>query len=135
MNYFVTYIPVAMLLAVCAGIPAAVMHFLIYRRERKRLSGSPLWSAWASLQKELADTLHHPHPESKEMDKLLEKLETFASTGLSEISNPDRARLTNLLRERVDDPKQTQAERVRAEFLLFAMPRARKEQEDIHAAR
>ncbi len=129
MNTF-QYVLLVMALAFVGGLPAAALQFYFHHRDYK-LMNSPIWSAWSKLQKELADTLHHPHPESAEMDKLLEKLETFAVTGISEISDQDRARLTKLLRERVDDENQTQAERIRAEFLLFAMPRARKEQEDL----
>lgn len=114
------------ILALLVGLPGALLQLVLYKRERNRQKKSSLWMAWAALQSELAETLHHPHPESREMDKLLEKLATFTVTGLSEISEEDRARLTVLLREKVDDPNQRKEERIRAEFLLFAMPRARK---------
>jgi hypothetical protein len=120
------YTLLAMLLAFLAGVPAALLQLYFHRRERK----SPMWSAWSGLQKELVNLLHHPHPEAREMDALLEKLQTFTAAGLSEISDTDRARLTSLLRERMDDTAQTQSERLRAEFLLFAMPRVLKEQRD-----
>jgi len=114
------------LLAIVAGLPGAAVQIFLYQRERRRQKQSMLWQAWAALQVELAETLHHPHPESQELDRLLEKLATFTVTGLSTISDRDRIRLTSLLREKVDDQNQTKEERIRAEFLLFAMPRARK---------
>jgi hypothetical protein len=113
------------LMAIAVGIPGAILQLYLYWRERKRQTKSSLWQAWSALQAELAETLHHPHPESAEMDKLLEKLAKFTVTGISQISNTDRARLTELLREKVDDPTQKKEERIRAEFLLFAMPRAK----------
>jgi hypothetical protein len=73
---------------------------------------SPLWSA---LQKEIADTLHHPHPESRELDKLLEDLEHLRLT-------PEKTiRLKILLREKADDTNEDADERRRAELLLFVM--------------
>lgn len=114
-------------LGITLGIPSALLQLYLYKRERRLVRQSPLWSAWSELQRELADTLHHPHPESREMDKLLEKLETFTVSGISLISPVDRSRLIELLREKVDDPKQEKSEKLRAEFLLLAMPRAERE--------
>ena len=119
-------------LVLVAGVPGALLQLYLlylYRREKQEQRTSPVWSAWSELQNELADTLHHPHPEAREMDKLLERLQTFTIAGLSEITDEDRSRLRVLLRERVDDTTQTKGERVRSEFLLFAMPRAAMEQE------
>jgi hypothetical protein len=116
--------------AICVGLPGAAIQYWMGRRQLKRLQSAPLLSAWTELQRELAETLHHPHPEAQEMDKLLVKLQGLTSAGLSEISDPDRSRLRELLRERVDDPKQSKDERLRSEFLLFAMPRAQKQQEE-----
>jgi hypothetical protein len=113
-------------LAAIAGVPGALVQVWLYMLERRRQKKSLLWQAWASLQAELAQTLHHPHPESQEMDRLLERLQDFTLAGVSSISEVDRIRLTQLLRDKVDDPNQKKEERVRAEFLLFAMPRARK---------
>ena len=114
------------LLATVAGLPGAFVQAYMYFLERRRQRKSLLWQAWAALQTELSQTLHHPHPEAREMDSLLEKLETFTLAGVSAISHADRVRLTKLLREKVDDPNQEKEERIRAEFLLFAMPRARR---------
>jgi hypothetical protein len=82
---------------------------------------SPLWSA---LQKEVADTLHHPHPESAELDGLLEDLEALRLDAVK------TARLNTLLREKVDDKTQSEDERKRAELLLFIMSRVIKEREE-----
>lgn len=111
------------------GVPGALLQYYLIKRERRRITNSPLWSAWSALQSELARTLHQPHPEARELDGLLEKLETFTVAGMSTISSHDRTRLTVLLREKVDDPKQTKPEKMRAEFMLLAMPRAEEERE------
>jgi hypothetical protein len=113
--------------AVLMAIPSVITHILIYRRQRQMLATSPFFTSWARLQSELADTLHHPHPESQETDLLLEKLEKVTTFGVSTISVEDRSRLTALLRERMDDPAQTESERTRAELLLFAMRRVQQE--------
>jgi hypothetical protein len=109
------------------GLPGIIVQIFIYHRERKKLHVSPLYLAWSMLQSELANTLHRPHPESKELDGLLEKLETFAASGVSTISEDDRMKLTELLRQKVDDRNQPEIDRRRAEFLLLAMPRAQDE--------
>src|ERR1700719_3058349 len=57
---------------------------------------SPLW---AQVQARIAAELHHPHPRYKEMDKLLERLETKPST----ITNGERVRLKELLSLRAVD--------------------------------
>lgn len=114
------------IVAIAVGLPGAALQLLLHNLEKRRQKKSSLWMAWAALQTELAETLHHPHPESQEMDKLLEKLETFTLSGVSSINENDRNRLTVLLREKIDDPKQKKEERLRAEFLLMAMPRAKK---------
>ena len=75
---------------------------------------TPLWS---SLQRDVSQALHHPHPESKEMDDLLEKLELLT------ISKVEREKLIGLLRAIVNDESQTKEERNHAELLLFIMPR------------
>ncbi len=79
---------------------------------------TPLWS---SLQKEVADALHHPHPESQEMDKLLEKLEALVITA------EERSQLEKLLHRISRDTLQSEGERRRAELLLFLMPRVVRE--------
>jgi hypothetical protein len=113
--------------AVLMAIPSVVTHILIYRRQRQMLETSPFFTSWVRLQSELADTLHHPHPEAREMDSLLEELEKVTTLGVSAITTEDRTRLTTLLRERMDDPGQTESERTRAELLLFAMRRVQQE--------
>jgi hypothetical protein len=130
MNNLYYYIPLMICLAIIAGSPNALVRLYIYRRELNRRKESPMWSAWELLQNELAKTLHHPHPEAQEMDGLLIKLQGLTEAGLSQISDLDRTRLTVLLREKVDDPSQTKDERLRAQFLLFAMPRAQEQQKE-----
>jgi hypothetical protein len=115
--------------AVTALVVIVLRAGVIYRREKKMIRDSPLFSAWSGLQTELVKTLHHPHPESQPMDRMLEKLETFTVSGLSEISDIDRRTLTGMLRKVADDPSKSEVERHRAQFLLFAMPQAQREQE------
>jgi hypothetical protein len=105
-------------------IPSVAAQIYIAHRQRKRDQASPFWRTWQSIQKELSDTLHHPHKKSEEMDDLLEKLEALTITAA------ERDRLKVLLRKIVDEPKESELERTRAEFLLFAMPRVVKERED-----
>jgi hypothetical protein len=112
---------------IALGVPSAAIQWYLYKRERRLIKKSPLWSAWSDLQRELASTLHKPHPESQELDRLLEKLETFTAAGVSTISDEDRHKLTLLLIRKKDDHKQPKADRLRAEFLLIAMPRAQQE--------
>ena len=109
------------------GIPSALLQWYLYKKERQKIKKSPLWSAWSDLQKELASTLHKPHPESQELDRLLEKLETFTARGVSTISEDERKKLTLLLIRKKDDKKQPKDDRLRAEFLLIALPRAQLE--------
>lgn len=71
---------------------------------------------WATLQTKLADALHHPHPESKERDALLEKLEKLT------ITQDERARLRTLLAEIIENPAETVEEKAKAQLLLLAMP-------------
>jgi hypothetical protein len=91
------------------------------RGRRLRMLESQYSPFWRVFQTEVADTLHHPHPESRELDGLLEKLEALTMT------DSERDRLVQLLREIADDPNSE--ERSRAEFLLFAMPRVVRERE------
>jgi hypothetical protein len=120
---------VAALIALLVSVPGVVTQIWLYNKEKARQRASPLFSAWSELQTELAKTLHHPHPESAPMDKLLEKLETFTVVGLSEITDDERRALIGMLRKIADDKNQKDSERQRAQFLLFAMPHAQKEQE------
>lgn len=71
---------------------------------------------WATLQTKLADALHHPHPESKESDRLLERLEKLT------ITPEERARLRVLLAEVIANPNVSVEEKAKAQLLLVAMP-------------
>jgi hypothetical protein len=82
----------------------------------------PLWSV---LQREVTKALHHPHPESQEMDNLLIKLENL------QISGVETTRLNVLLDEKMNDEKQPDGERKRAELLRFIMPRVVMQTADI----
>ena len=76
------------------------------------MSVAPFWEV---LQTKMAESLHHPHPESLELDKLLEELENLTLT-------PERRhRLEELLRHKASNDRETKDERNRAEFLLLAM--------------
>jgi hypothetical protein len=77
---------------------------------------------WGAFQKEVAAALHHPHPESQELDSLLELLEK------RELSHIQRDRLTALLRQKADDKNQSEKERTRAQLLMVAMPLVVKEE-------
>jgi hypothetical protein len=79
---------------------------------------TPLWS---TLQAQIAADLHHPHPESRRMDFLLEKLERLTLT------HEETMELKKLAREIADDPKQSLEEREKAETLLYVMPRVIRE--------
>lgn len=71
---------------------------------------------WATLQTKLADALHHPHPESQESDRLLEKLEKLTITA------EERDRLRILLTEVIENPTVLVEEKAKAQLLLVAMP-------------
>jgi len=92
------------------------MLYLAYKRRKY----APFWTI---LQTQMADSLHHPHPESRELDRLLEKLENRPTNLLTD----ERARLEELLREKAADLNESKDERNRAEFLLFAMREVVKE--------
>jgi hypothetical protein len=91
-----------------------------------RLQSTLQWSAatpfWGAYQKIVADSLHHPHPESAVLDKYLEELEALSLT-------PQRRdELEELLRRKRDDQNESPKERDRAEQLLFIMRQVVKEQ-------
>jgi hypothetical protein len=71
---------------------------------------------WASLQTKIADALHHPHPESKELDGYLEKLENL------ELNDTGHKRLKILLQNIVTDPNVDAEEKAKAKILLAAVP-------------
>ena len=83
---------------------------------------SPLW---AQVQARIAAELHHPHPRYKEMDKLLERLETKPST----ITNGERVRLKELLSLRAVDthPDITPQQRSSAALMLGVMDKVQEE--------
>jgi hypothetical protein len=86
---------------------------------------SPLW---ATIQAKLADALHHPHPESRELDGYLEKLEKL-------ILKPDELpRLRQLLQEIIESPKPDIDEKAKAQMLLLAIPLATGERHNLIAA-
>jgi len=97
---------------------------MLWRMERQV---PPFWSVF---QKKVVASLHHPHPESAELDTYLEELESLT------ISDSRRSELVALLEAKRDNPNESSDERERAEILLFAMPRVVKEREDAaHVAR
>ena len=81
---------------------------------------------WATLQKQVADALHHPHSKDKETDGLLEKLEALTLT------QEERGRLEVLLKTKTTNPEESDQEKKRADLLLFLMPRAVQEEADKH---
>jgi hypothetical protein len=83
---------------------------------------SPLW---ARVQAQISNDLHHPHPRYKEMDRLLEKLESL------EIVPAERARLRQLLLERSKDmhPDITDEQRRSALIMIPVMEMVIKEKQ------
>jgi len=84
---------------------------------------------WQSFQTIMAKALHHPHPESQELDHLLERLESL------DIDDNGTERLELLLREKIADEKQSIEERNQAELLLIVMPMVVKERRKILQAK
>ena len=117
--------------AILASVPSIIAQFVFLRRQKKMFQDSPFFASWKRLQSELADTLHHPHPEAQETDHLLEELETVTLAGVSGISTVDRARLIELLKERAADTEESSSERTRAELLLIAMRRVEQDDKNI----
>lgn len=83
---------------------------------------------WGAIQKQVADALHHPHPEAAPVDELLEKLEALT------ITPDERSDLKNLLQGVVDDPDSPEEDRHRAAILLLTMPLVLAEKDKIIAA-
>ncbi len=79
---------------------------------------------WKAFQTGVADSLHHPRPESRELDKLLEQLEDLT------IDAKGTKRLKEILTQKSKDSNELPDERNRAQFLLFAMPMVVKEREE-----
>ena len=96
------------------------MGFLL--RQQRAINKRPFWQAFQSA---ISKSLHHPHPESREMDKLLEQLEALT------IDQWGIARLETLLKEKSADINQPDEDRQGAEFLLFTMPLVVKERESL----
>jgi len=91
-------------------------------RQQRAINNRPFWQAFQSA---ISKSLHHPHPESREMDKLLEQLEALT------IDQWGIARLETLLKEKSVDINQPDEDRQGAEFLLFTMPLVVKERESL----
>jgi hypothetical protein len=113
------------LFPVCLMIAQAVMLGALVttmRHNRKLRMAQPKYGPfWQVLETAMGDLLHHPHPESRELDKLLEELANVTLT------KARRDRLEFLLSEKAKDPTESKDERNRAEFLLFAMREVVKE--------
>jgi hypothetical protein len=105
------------LLGALVTISLAILGLLWKIQGRISILETQVTPLWAILQKEVADSLHHPHPESERMDYLLEKLEQLS------ITPEETAELKALARAKADDPNQSPIERERAETLLFIMPK------------
>jgi len=84
---------------------------------------SPLWAA---VQSKIAKDLTHPHPQFKQMDALLRKLEAMT------ITPDERTLLGELLEERIvsDDPAVNEDERDSATIMKIVMKKAEKELAD-----
>lgn len=84
---------------------------------------SPLW---AKVQAQISADLHHPHPQYKEMDDLLEKLEAIT------ITSEERARLEVLLVQRSHDmsPMISNSQRESAVIMIQVMKKVLREAEE-----
>ena len=87
--------------------------------------GTQMSPLWAQVQARIASELHHPHPRYKEMDGLLEKLETKPTT----ISMEERTELKGLLGQRAVDmhPDITPQQRSSAALMLGVMDKVLEE--------
>jgi hypothetical protein len=91
---------------------------VMHRNRAGRLRGD----FWKILQTRMVNLIHHPHIESRELDVLLEKLESDPNNKTGGGLTPaDRNRLEELLKEKANDPSESKDERNSAEFLLIAM--------------
>jgi len=91
-----------------------IAFWVMLAKSRKRMSVAPFWEI---LQTRMSAKLHHPHPESRELDGLLEKLENKPT----DLEPYERLRLEALLGEISANDEETKDERNSAEFLLIAM--------------
>ncbi len=106
-------------------VAVAIWMTILLRKAHHAVTYKPFWKVF---QSGVADSLHHPHPESEELDNLLEKLENLT------IDQWGTDRLKMLLRHKAQDTKQSPEERNRAEFLLFALPMVVRERELMETA-
>jgi hypothetical protein len=113
-------IPILVAIVVLFQAVICLWMVMLLRKAHTTISYKPFWQAF---QTGVAKSLHHPHPESGEMDDLLEELENLT------ITVNGTKRLKVLLREKARDTNQSPEERNLAEFLLFAMPMVIKERE------
>ena len=110
-TYWITAIS---LLFTQATLLAALL--IMFWRGKHQLELSPFWK---TFQTGVVKQLHHPHPESKEMDELLEKLEALT------ITREERKKLITMLRNIIKNPHSN--EHGLANFLLLAMPEVARE--------
>lgn len=90
----------------------------------KRALDRQMTPFWGALQSKVLKSLHHPHPESQPLDRLLEGLEGGT------LSLAKQLELEELLRSKRDDAGETDGERERAATLLRVMPLAVQEKAD-----
>lgn len=76
--------------------------------------GFQLKPLWAKVERQLSEDLHHPHTADKEMDDLLDQLETLT------ITEAGTARLKELLLIRSKDPGLHISDRERASASIMA---------------
>jgi hypothetical protein len=116
----------AVIITVALFASLELSSLLILRRIQKQIDGLSITTTpfWAVFQREVAESLHHPHAESQELDRYLEKLEMLTLT------DEETETLESLLKSKAGDKNETQKERDRAELLLFAMPRVVSERKD-----
>lgn len=118
---------IIVLLAACVaiGLIVVLMQWQLQSRLVALEKRTPPF--WAVLQRHVSNALHHPHPESQVLDRLIEKLESL------EITDEETRELEDLLKAKVEDVNEADNERERASLLLFVMPRALKERADAGA--
>jgi hypothetical protein len=87
--------------------------------------GTQMSPLWAQVQARIASELHHPHERYKEMDTLLEKLESKPSV----LTVPERNRLKELLSQRTQDFHEdiTPQQRSSAALMLGVMDKVLEE--------
>ena len=112
------------LIVLAQAILVGWFSYVMHQNRKSRMQGD----FWQILQDRMVNLIHHPHPESQELDKLLEKLESDPHNKSGRgLSGKDRDRLVTLLEEKAKDPAMSKAERNDAEFLMIAMREVVKE--------